>query len=382
LFSAANLDKEMFMASFLSRPVNLETRLEADRFRLLAGIPVLFGVFVSLLGLAWDISWHDDVGPDTFFTLPHTFLYGGVAIAGLACLYVVLRSTLSYYRGESIFPKSQLIYIWPVYRAPLGFIVAGFGSAMFLLFGLYDEIWHRTFGFDVTLISPPHQGLLLSIVISMIGAISIFAGAQQPERSATGKMLGVSMGVAILFSFLPFILVIIPEIIPYENAFELSIAASFVLGLMMASSITKRVGTATLTALFATVIRLISWYLAPWATRVYADSLGLFLRDYTDGVSGFASALPVYILVAGLLIDGFLLAFKRSNFSPRFAVILAGSLAALVLVLPLNFTYHEWQDFLLLSIPIALALGGLFAWLGWKLGAVMGAARPLLKVSQ
>lgn len=371
------------MASILTHPnVKTQTRLEPNRFRLLAGIPVLLGVFLSLIGLAWDINWHDDVGPDTFFTLPHTFLYGGVAIAGLACLYVVLRSTLSYQRGESIFPESQLTYIWPVFRAPLGFIIAGFGAASFLLFGAYDEIWHRVFGFDVTLISPPHQGLLLSIVISMIGAVSIFAGAKQSKGGITGKMLGVSAGVAILFSFLPFILVVIQEIVPYPNSFELSIAAMFTLGLLMASSITKRIGTATLVALFMTLIRIIAWYFAPWATRVYADSLGLFIRDYSDGLPGFATALPMYVLAAGVLIDTALLVFKRTNLSPKIAVIVAGGLASLLIVLPPNFTYHQWQEFLPLSVFIALVLGGLFAWTGWKLGAVMSASKQVAKVSQ
>jgi hypothetical protein len=371
------------MASVLSQPnLNTQTRLEPNRFRMLAGIPVLFGVFLSLMGLAWDINWHDDVGPDTFFTLPHTFLYGGVAIAGLVCLYVVLRSTLSYQRGQSIFPESQLIHIWPVFRAPLGFIIAGFGAAMFLMFGAYDELWHRVFGFDVTLISPPHQGLLLSVVVSMIGAISIFAGAKNTEHKITGKMLGVSAGVAILFSFLPFILVVIQEIVPYPNAFELSIAAMFTLGLLMASSITKRIGTATLVALVATLIRTIAWYFAPWATQVYADSLGLFIRDYTDGLPGFATALPMYVLAAGVLIDATLFAFKRTNFSTKVAVILSGSLASLLIVLPPNFTNHQWQYFLPLSVPIALVLGGLFAWTGWKLGAVMSATKQLSKVSE
>jgi hypothetical protein len=371
------------MASILTQPtVKTQTRLEPDRFRLLAGIPVLFGVFLSLMGLAWDINWHDDVGPDTFFTLPHTFLYGGVAIAGLACLYVVLRSTLSYQRGQSIFPKEQLTYIWPVFRAPLGFIIAGFGAAMFLIFGAYDELWHRTFGFDVTLISPPHQGLLLSVVISMIGAVSIFAGTKNTKNRISGKMLGVSAGVAILFSFLPFILVVIQEIVPYQNAFELSIAAMFTLGLLMASSITKRIGTATLVALFATIIRTIAWHFAPWATQVYADSLGLFIRDYSDGISGFASALPMYILAAGILIDALLFVFKRTNFSTKIAVIISGGLASLLIVLPPNFFNSQWQYFLPLSIPIALVLGGLFAWTGWKLGAVMSASKQLAKASQ
>jgi hypothetical protein len=364
------------MASLLTQPdTRRQTRFKPNRFRLLGGIPVLFGVFLSLMGLAWDISWHDDVGPDTFFTLPHTFLYGGVAIAGLACLYVVLRSTLSYQRGHSIFPELELTHIWPNFRAPLGFIISGFGAAWFLLYGAYDELWHRVFGFDVTLISPPHQGLLLSVIIIMIGTISIFSGAKNTNHILTGKMLGVSAGVAVLFSFLPFILVVLQEITPYPNTFELSIAAAMTMGLLMASSITKRVGTATLVALFITLIRTFSWYVAPWATKIYADSLGLFIRDYSNGISGFATSLPIYILVAGVMIDAILFAFKRSHFNPKIAVVIAGSLASLLLVLPFNFFYHQWQYFLPLSAFIALVLGAFFGWSGWKLGAVINAKK-------
>jgi uncharacterized membrane protein len=369
------------MASLLTQP-SLQTRTKPhpNHFRLLAGIPVLFGVFLSLMGLAWDINWHDDVGPDTFFTLPHTFLYGGVALAGLACLYVVLRSTLSYQRGQSIFPKAELTYIWPVFRAPLGFIIAGFGATWFLLYGAYDELWHRVFGFDVTLVSPPHQGLLLSIVIIMIGAISIFAGAKNTEHKLTGKMLGVSIGVAVLFSFLPFILIVLREIVPYKDTFVLSIAVTLVMALLMASSITKRVGTATLVALFMMLIRTVAWYFAPWATKVYADSLGLFIRDYSDQLPGFAATLPMYVLVAGLLIDMILFVFKRNNFGVRLSVLVSGSLAGLLLALPFQFTRYHGQDFLPLSYPIALMLGAFFAWVGWRLGAVLNARKELSKV--
>ncbi|MGL4609188.1 MAG: hypothetical protein ACRCYY_05805 [Trueperaceae bacterium] len=44
-------------------------------------------------GSAWDVNWHNDVGPDTFFTLPHVFICSGVAIAGITCLVTVLYST-------------------------------------------------------------------------------------------------------------------------------------------------------------------------------------------------------------------------------------------------------------------------------------------------
>src|SRR3989442_12109342 len=35
------------------------------------------GVFLSWFGAAWDVSWHRVVGRDTFWSVPHLFLYGG-----------------------------------------------------------------------------------------------------------------------------------------------------------------------------------------------------------------------------------------------------------------------------------------------------------------
>ena len=47
---------------------------------------MLAGTLMSLIGTSWDVQWHVDVGPDTFFTLPHLVLYSGSAIAGIASL--------------------------------------------------------------------------------------------------------------------------------------------------------------------------------------------------------------------------------------------------------------------------------------------------------
>ena len=51
---------------------------------------VLLGSAISTVGLSWDVEWHRDVGPDTFFTLPHLGLYSGSALAGIASLAMVL----------------------------------------------------------------------------------------------------------------------------------------------------------------------------------------------------------------------------------------------------------------------------------------------------
>src|SRR2546425_12244474 len=44
------------------------------------------GVFLSWFGAAWDVSWHRVVGRDTFWSVPHLFLYGGGVLLGVAAV--------------------------------------------------------------------------------------------------------------------------------------------------------------------------------------------------------------------------------------------------------------------------------------------------------
>jgi hypothetical protein len=61
---------------------------------------VTLGTVASLFGISWDIQWHVDVGPDTFYTLPHLMLYSGTAIAGITSLTVVLMTTARQRAGQ------------------------------------------------------------------------------------------------------------------------------------------------------------------------------------------------------------------------------------------------------------------------------------------
>lgn len=47
---------------------------------------LLVASLTGTFGLVWDIQWHTDVGPDTFFTAPHLVVYLGMATTGLTSL--------------------------------------------------------------------------------------------------------------------------------------------------------------------------------------------------------------------------------------------------------------------------------------------------------
>src|SRR5690349_7238990 len=47
------------------------------------------------VGVIWDISWHRSIGRDTFWTPAHMAIYLGGVLAGLACGWLVLRTTFA-----------------------------------------------------------------------------------------------------------------------------------------------------------------------------------------------------------------------------------------------------------------------------------------------
>src|SRR5260370_1540783 len=163
---------------------------------------VLFGAAISTVGLSWDIEWHRDVGPDTFFTLPHLVLYSGSALAGIASLAMVLLSTSMQRAGRPVSPwmgGTPVRVFGGIFTAPLGYLVSGIGAASFLIYGLLDLVWHSIYGFDAVLSTPSHVALFLSISITMIGTVIVFAG----PRGQPWRRLGLVPPIPTLIFFAP-----------------------------------------------------------------------------------------------------------------------------------------------------------------------------------
>jgi hypothetical protein len=356
------------MASILSQSVSSTQPINHLRFRLLAGIPLILGIALSFIGVAFDAQWHTDVGPDTFFTLPHAVWYSAIATAGLTSLFVVLYSTWSYQRGQSIFPEEQLTFIWPVFRAPMSFVITGIGSAMFLLMGVYDLTWHGTFGFDVTPISPPHQGLFFAVLLNMIGTIAVFGSAS--AKRSNGALIGLCAATAIALCYFP-LFAYLSMLFPIPNGFSLTIAGFYTLAFLMVSSATGRVGAATLTGLFILLFRYLAWFVTPWATKVYSASIGLSIRDDPSQFPPLTEDIPLYAFAVGLLLDGLLFLCKRQNISVRLSVIGVSAITSLLIVLPVQFIWGSWDGLALSTWFAAPLLGALLGFTGWKLGAVL-----------
>ena len=117
---------------------------------------------VGAFGNAWDLFWHITIGRDSFWIPPHTMVYAAVALSGLSALAVVLGDTLRRTDGLSAM-------LW--FRAPLGFFILGLGVLQMLISAPFDDWWHRRYGVDVSVWSPPHLIGFSGAVVMLCGVI-------------------------------------------------------------------------------------------------------------------------------------------------------------------------------------------------------------------
>ena len=107
-------------------------------------------------GVQWDIQWHVVIGRDSFWIPPHLMTYAGVSAAVILSFGMLLLET---WRGTGAVRVLGL-------SGSRGFQLAAWGMAVTVLAAPIDDLWHRLFGIDVTLWSPPHLMGILGVVIN------------------------------------------------------------------------------------------------------------------------------------------------------------------------------------------------------------------------
>lgn len=340
---------------------------------------VLLGAAFSLSAASWDIQWHIDVGPDTFFTLPHLFLYAGSALSGLASLAVVLMTTAAK-RGDrevdaAVGGRAVRVF-GGTFAAPLGYLVAGTGSAGFLLYGLFDLWWHSLYGFDAVIASPPHIGLLLSITLSMVGAVMVFAAAGEHSWGRIGVVLALTVMLA-------FSLVAAQGLEEFEGGVidAITVGITFLTTLVLFTAV-GFLRNVRLVLGFGVVFALLQgllWWFSPWATRAYAVAVDLPMRDYVMGAPLVPSQMPMSLLVAAALTWGIMRFAGRAG---RLAAPLGGFLVgALVTVCGLaqsalvyGYSIPPFGD-LVPTIVLGAVLGALAGFLGRRFAVMLRAMR-------
>jgi hypothetical protein len=140
-------------------------------------------------GVQWDIQWHVRIGRDTFWIAPHLMTYAGVTLAGLLSFGMLALDTL---RGGAPVARLRVAGL----EGTRGFHLAAWGMALTVLAAPIDDLWHRLFGLDVTLWSPPH---LLGIAGGVVNSWGCLLIARELYADGAARLLGVAVAGAGLF---------------------------------------------------------------------------------------------------------------------------------------------------------------------------------------
>ncbi|HYO06205.1 MAG TPA: hypothetical protein VER14_04410 [Phototrophicaceae bacterium] len=114
------------------------------------------GSVLQIGGTSWDITSHLLLLPETFFTPSHTLLYAGVGLL-----------TVSSAIALHLFYKNKEMRKLPF---TISFKLLAIGSAVSLVAGPSDYLWHEIFGID-GLLSPTHLTLITGMLINSISVV-------------------------------------------------------------------------------------------------------------------------------------------------------------------------------------------------------------------
>jgi hypothetical protein len=134
---------------------------------------LLLSKIVTGWGVQWDIQWHVVIGRDSFWIPPHLMTYSGVTAIVILSFGMLAWDT---WRGSG---SVQVLGL----SSSRGFHLAAWGIAVTILAAPIDDLWHRLFGIDVTIWSPPHLMGILGAVINGWGCL-IIANEVYPRAGA------------------------------------------------------------------------------------------------------------------------------------------------------------------------------------------------------
>lgn len=163
------------------------------------GLWLLFAAHLAAgWGTQWDVQWHLLIGRDSFWIAPHLMTYGGVAGLVLVSFGVLAWTTARTLAGGR---QRGTIGVMGIRGTP-GYHLAAWGIALTVLAAPIDDLWHRLFGLDVTLWSPPHLLGLLGGIVSA-GACWLIALEAYPEGSR-GRLAALVVAGALVYAGIGF----------------------------------------------------------------------------------------------------------------------------------------------------------------------------------
>lgn len=155
----------------------------------------LAGLVFGWSGAAWDVAWHRLIGRDTFWSAPHLGLYLGTTLNGLAALLAAATAAA----GRSV--RGREVRLGPL-RGELGLALVGFGALAIIASAPFDDLWHRAFGRDIDIWSPPHLAGVAGGIVVYTGWVlalgaNVFDLSPRLRHALLTLVLGGLTGVAV-----------------------------------------------------------------------------------------------------------------------------------------------------------------------------------------
>jgi hypothetical protein len=295
------------------------------------------GSFMQITGTSWDVTSHVMEEPETFFTPSHTILYAGVGLltlsAGISVILLIRDNEL---RRRPIATPLKLLVI---------------GSAISLVAGPSDFLWHETFGVD-GLLSPPHfaliTGMLINAVATVLGLARIVVHIASHSRQRLIKAAMVPAFAALWFTTTWYVYMFS---LPFSNGetFQFNLNPNLasliaIITLPMLSSI-----------IFLTASKSIGRFGAGTIISALVVGINIF-ANITPGQSMLSSILPWYSMIAILpaLVADIILynTAIKSKLGLRATELIAGMLVSSVFYI-FNYPMLTWAFAIPLDMPIA-----------------------------
>ena len=153
------------------------------------GIVLAFAATCVNVGIMWDISWHETIGRDSFWTPAHMMIYLGGVLGGCVGGWLAIQHT--FLAGPA--GRETSVQVFGA-RAPLGAWVLIWGAMAMLTSAPLDNWWHNAYGLDVKIISPPHTVLGLGMFGITFGALLLVLTRQNRLHDGTGSGLFIYVG--------------------------------------------------------------------------------------------------------------------------------------------------------------------------------------------
>jgi hypothetical protein len=140
----------------------------------------------AMIGGHWDISWHRSIGRDTFWTPAHIAIYLCGILAGVSCAYLILATTW----GKLPDVAAASVSMWG-FRGPLGAFISAWGGVAMLTSAPFDDWWHKAYGLDVKILSPPHVALIMGVLAIEAGTLILILGYMNRVSGELQKKLNL-----------------------------------------------------------------------------------------------------------------------------------------------------------------------------------------------